>query len=288
MTKTILITGANGKVSSGVIQHLKASGAKLRALVRSAARAGGLGDGVEIVEGNLEKPPTLGRAFAGVDTVFLLCPPGPRAPEQSSNGLWAARQAGAKKVVRMSAVGAAHDAPTINSRLHALSDEEVAASGLDWTIVKPHAFMQNLLGSAQQIAGEGALYYAGADARMGMVDVRDISELVARVLVTDGHSGKRYTLTGPKSIDMHEVAAALSRAVGKPVKYVAVPVAAAQAAMAKAGVDEWRINSLGDYLTAYGSGWGDFATEDFPQLMGKPARSIDDFANAFAGAFGKK
>jgi uncharacterized protein YbjT (DUF2867 family) len=288
MATTILITGATGKVSSGLIRLLQSSGVQLRALVRSAARAGDLGGGVEIVEGDLEKPKTLPRAFEGVDTLWLLCQAGPRAPEQSSNGLWAARQAGVKKVVRLSVIGAALDAPTINTRLHALSDEELAASGLDWTLLMPHSFMQNLLGNAHTVAAQGALYHAGGDARMGMVDARDISELAAHVLTSNGHSGKRYTVTGPKSISLHEVAEALSRAVGRPIKYVPVPIAAAEEAMAKAGVDEWRIHSVGDYLTAFSRGWSDVVSEDFPRLMGKPARSIDDFAATYAAAFGKK
>jgi uncharacterized protein YbjT (DUF2867 family) len=64
--------------------------------------------GVEIQVGDLEKPWTLGPAFVGADTVWILAPPGPRAPEQCSNALWTARQGGATRVVRMSAFGAAH------------------------------------------------------------------------------------------------------------------------------------------------------------------------------------
>ena len=123
MSKTVLITGANWNVSSGIIANLKSSGNKLRTLVRKADKAEALKQqGVEAVIGDLEKPWTLAPAFEGVDTVWLLSPPGPRAPEQQSNGIWAARQAGVKHIVRMSAVGAAHDASTMNSRLHALSD----------------------------------------------------------------------------------------------------------------------------------------------------------------------
>ena len=143
MSKTILITGATGNVSSGIIAKLKGPGHSLRALVHSPEKAAALKQqGIEVHAGDLEKPWTLGPAFAGADTVWILTPPGPRAPEQSSNALWAARQGGAKHVVRMSAVGAAHKAPTINSRLHALSDAELAASGIPFTILKPHFFAQ--------------------------------------------------------------------------------------------------------------------------------------------------
>lgn len=286
MPRTILITGATGSISSGIIPQLRKSDIKVRALVRGAASAKGL-EGVEIVEGDLERPRTLPRVFEGVDIAWLLSPPGPRAPEQQSNAIWAARQAGVRKAVRSSAIGAAHDAPTINGRLHALSDEELSKSGMEWTILKPLGFMQNLFGSAPQIA-EGVLYSGTGDSRQGMIDVRDISEVAARVLTTEGHGGRTYTLSGPRSISYGDIAASFSRALGKPVKYVPLPADAVEEALAKQGLDEWRINFLGDYMNAYARGWGDFVTDDVQTLLGKPARSIDDFAHDFASVFTRK
>lgn len=79
--------------------------------------------------GDLEQPSSLTDAFAGVDTLWLLTATGPQAPHASSNAVWAARQAGIGHIVRLSAMGAAHDAPTRNVRMHALSDVELQASG---------------------------------------------------------------------------------------------------------------------------------------------------------------
>jgi uncharacterized protein YbjT (DUF2867 family) len=157
MPKTILITGATGNVSSGIIAQLNGSEHRLRALVRNPEKAEELRrQGVDIRVGDLEKPWTLGPTFAGADIVWILAPPGPRAPEQCSNALWAARQGGAKHVVRMSAFGAAHTAPTINSRLHALSDAELVGSGIPFTILKPHFFAQNLIMAAQSVVQQAA------------------------------------------------------------------------------------------------------------------------------------
>jgi uncharacterized protein YbjT (DUF2867 family) len=188
----------------------------------------------------------------------------------------------------MSAIGAAHDAPTINSRLHALSDAELAASGIPYTILRPHAFMQNLMMSAQSVAEQGALYLALGEGRLGMIDARDVAEAAARVLTTAGHENKIYTLTGPRAVSLAEVAAALGAALGKPVKYVPIPIEAADEAMAKMGLDEWTRTLSTDYFAAYSRNWADAVTGDFSQLVGRPARSIDDFARDFAGAFGKR
>jgi len=288
MSKTILITGASGNISSGIIAQLKGSKYRLLALVRNPEKAEELKkQGIELRVGDLEKPWTLGPAFTGADTVWILAPPGPRAPEQCSNALWAARQAGAKHVVRLSAFGASHTAPTINSRLHALSDAEVAASDIPFTILKPHYFMQNLLMAAQSIAQQGTMYFALADGKMGLIDSRDISEFAAHVLSSSGHEGKTYTLTGPASVSMSQIATAIGEAIGKTVTYVPVTAEVERQAMLTMGIDEWMANLMGNYSAAYSANWGDLVTDDFQRVIGKLPRSIEQFSKDFAGAFRK-
>jgi uncharacterized protein YbjT (DUF2867 family) len=284
--KTILITGATGKVSAGILEHLVGDkSVKLRALVRDENKAAALQSrGVELAVGDLERPRTLPAAFEGIDTVWLLSPPGPRAPEQQSNGLWAARSAGVKRVVRMSVIKSGHDAPTINARMHGLSDAELMASGLRYTILKPHFFLQNLFGSAATIK-QGSLYYPMGSAKLGMIDSRDISDVAARVLVEDRFDGRSLTLTGPESIDFQRVAKSFSNAIGKPVSYVPVPLAAAVDGFKKAGLGEWSVTALEDYMAAYAAGWGDFVTDDVREVLGRAARSIDDFTRDHAAAF---
>jgi uncharacterized protein YbjT (DUF2867 family) len=269
-----------------LIPLLREGGAHVRALVRNPAKAGALAPlGVELVEGDLDRPRTLGRGFDGVDTLMSIVPPGARAPQQTSSLLWAARQAGVRHVVRLSAVGAAHDAPTLNSRLHALSDAELERSGIAYTILKPHFFMQNLFMSRDSIAKEGAIYMALGDGKLGMIDVADIAAVAARVLLDPAaHAGKTYTPTGPKSIGLHEVAAAFSEALRKPVRYVPIPVEAAAQALAGFGLDELTIDMLTDYFRAYAAGWGDFVTDDVERITGRPARSIAELAQAVAPA----
>jgi len=232
---TILLTGANGKSSTATIAALKGTGHKVIGLVRDAAKGKDLG--IDLRVGDLERPRTLEGVFNGVDAAWLVGPPSPQAPYHASNALWAAKQAGVKHVVRMSAVGAAHDAPTVNSRLHALSDAEVAASGIPFTILKPHFFLQNLLFSAGTIAQEGAMYWAFGEAKFPAIDVDDIGAVAARILADPRpHAGKTYTLTGGTAVSMHQVAAAFGEAIGKPVKYVPVSVATIVEGLARMGV----------------------------------------------------
>ena len=285
---TILVTGANGNVSSATIRALQGKGHRIVGLVRDPAKGAALEKlGVELVVGDLQKLRTVESAFEGIDTAFLCCSPGFMAPLMLSNALWAARRGGAKHVVRLSAVGAAHDAPKLNSRLHALSDSEAMQSGLKWTLLKPHFFMQNLLMAAGSVQAQGQLYFALGDAKVPMVDLRDIGAAAAAVLADPAaHAGKTYTLTGA-AVTLGQVAAAIGEAVGKPVGYVPVPVAAAVENMTKMGADEYSQVAVRDYFAAYSGGWQSTPTSSVKDLTGQDPRTIADFARDHAAAFGK-
>ncbi len=160
------------------------------------------------------------------------------------------------------------------------------ASGLPYNIIRPHFFMQNTMMAAQTVASEGVVYMAFKDGKVGMIDVRDVADVAVKVLTEDGHEGKTYTLTGPASISFHDVAAALSKALGKQVNYVDVPLEAAQQGMISMGLPEWVANAFGKYFEVFSEGYGDFTTPDVEEITGHPARSYETFARDFAQVFG--
>ena len=92
MSRTVLITGATGTVSTALLDGLRVADVALRALVRDASRADGLRERAEVVVGDLDDPRSLPPAFAGVQDLWLLTPNSPRAPENNMNALWAARR----------------------------------------------------------------------------------------------------------------------------------------------------------------------------------------------------
>jgi uncharacterized protein YbjT (DUF2867 family) len=289
MTRTLLLTGATGMVSSALIQSLKgAEDVTLRALVRDHKKAEALRQqGIQAAIGDLDDPESLSAAFEGVSDLWLLNAVSPRQPENSMNALWAAKRAGVERVVRMSAIGAAHDAPSRNGRLHALSDAELMASSLKWTILRPHFFMQNLLMSAQSIAQQGEFYLAMGQGKLGMIDARDIAAFAARVLTSapELHHGRIYTLTGPASISLDEAAAQLSAGLDRAVRYVPVSNDVARQSMLGFGMPAWLVGMLTEYATAYSANWGDFTTPHVQDILGRPARSVLDFAREHAAAF---
>jgi len=288
MSRTLLITGATGNVSTALLDALKDSDLRLRALIRDDSKAATVRDrGAHVHIGDLDDARSLPPAFDGVDDVWLLPPNGPRSSENSMNALWAARQAGVQRVVRLSAVRAAHDAPTRSGRLHALSDHELQASGMNWTILRPHWFMQNLINESGDIAANGTFSLNAADARLGMIDVRDIAELAAQVLTDppEHHHGKVYTPTGPRSISFAEVARQISRVLGRTVDYIPNPDETERAALLSAGVPAWIADMLIEYGQAYSAGWGDFTTSDYQDVVGHSPRDVADFIRDHAAAF---
>jgi uncharacterized protein YbjT (DUF2867 family) len=277
--KPILVTGATGNISSLVIPQLRAAGAKVRALVHNADKAKALADkGIEAIVGDFENAAQLQKAFDGVSAVFLLTPFGEKADALARNAIAAARKSGNPYVVRLSVIKAGPDAPTANTRSHGQTEKDLGESGLPVALLRPHYFMQNIFGSAQSIATEGVFYQGMGEAKLAMIDVRDIADAAAAVLLDARHAGKTYSLTGPASISWHTAAQAFSTALGRPIRYVAVPPDAVADSIRKIGWGEWAATVMRDYSAAYGSGWGDFVTEDVKKLTGHPARSIEQFA----------
>ena len=285
----VLVTGATGSVSSSLLAALRGrSGVHTRALVHDPAKAAGLEkEGHEVVVADLEEPDTLAAAFDGADILFLLTPASALEPSMGSNAVAAARRAGVHHIVRNSAIKAGHDAPNRNGRLHAQVEDAVKASGIPWTILRPHYYMQNLLSSAASVASGGTLYMNMGAGRVGMIDARDVGVFAAKVIENPGrHAGKTYTPTGPKSVTMADAADALAKVLGKPVTYAALPQDAARQAMLGFGLSRWFVGNVVDYGTIYSEGWGDFVTSDFTDVTGHGARSFEQFARDFAPAFG--
>ena len=283
----ILVTGASGNVSSALIANLVDKGASVRGLVRDESKGESLKDsGVEVVIGNLNDQGSIEKALEGIEKVFLLTPVGEDAPQLAKNVIDAALKQGSPYIVRMSAVGAASDAPSRNSRAHAETEADLKNSGLPYTILKPHFFMQNMMMAAESIASEGKIYMPFKDGKLGMVDIRDIADVAAVILTEEGYEGKTYTPSGPKSISLSEVAAAFSSALDKEVNYIDVPMEAADESLSGMGFPDWNKEAYLEYFQAYSEGWGDYTSSDVEDITGNPARSIETFAKDFAQVFG--
>ncbi len=282
----ILVTGATGRTSGEVVKALLAKGEQVRALVRDPQKAERIqGPGVELQVGDVEKPETWDAAWQGVDKVFLLSPEGPQMAEVHGKFADTAKRAGVRHLVRMSLLVSNPDSPLVIAKWHGEADQSVADSGIPYTIIRPAPFMQTILASARMIASDGTFSGAQGDGKVGVIDNRDIGNVVATVLTSDGHEGKTYPLTGPEALSMAEQAGKLSAVLGKEVKYVNVPQDKAKADMMAMGMPDWMADGWVAIAMMISTGAGNMVTPMVKEVTGEEPRSFDQFARDFADAF---
>jgi uncharacterized protein YbjT (DUF2867 family) len=283
----ILVTGGTGTTGREIINELKKSGATgVRALVRDRAKASFISEaGFEIVEGDFERPETLDAALAGVERALLLTAPSPQTFEQQRAFIEAAKRAGVRHVVKVSAFGADANAPEGFGKWHGQAEDFLKESGLSWTILQPNFFMQNLLGQAAQIAAEGKIYQPVGDAKASFIDVRDIAAVASRTLTEDGHEGKTYVLTGPEALSLVEVAAKLSDATAREIVYVPITPEQFRAGALAAGLPEWLVGALERLNEILAAGYAATVTDDVRRVAGREPITFDEFARDHAKAF---
>jgi uncharacterized protein YbjT (DUF2867 family) len=284
----IVVTGATGKIGSELVRLLRERGEAVRALVRSREKGVELAElGAELAVGDLDDAASLDAAFTGADRLFLLAPAGPEQTALQHNAIEAAKKAGIGHVVKLSALGAAPDSPVALGRWHAETEAELAASGLAWTVLQPHSFMQNLLGSAGTVAGQGMLFAPVGDGAVALVDTRDVAAVAAEVLADPAqHAGRTYVVTGGQAVTYAQVAQALGAAIGKPVQYVDVPPEAAGDGMRQAGLPGWLVDDLLGLFAIFKAGHGAATTDVVRTVGGREPTSIEQFARDHAAAFG--
>ena len=277
----ILITGATGAIGRELIRELITAGASVRAMARNSAQAG-LPEGVTVVPGDFTQPATFAAALAGVDHVFLLQNPNPDMVAQQADFLAAAKSAGVQHVVKLSAIGASANSKVRIGRLHGEAEQQLAATGLGWTYLRPSFFMQNTLLFAPTIAREGKFYSPTGAGLMGFVDVRDIAAVAAVALTQAGHQGKTYTLTGPAPLNHVQVAEKISAVIGKPVEFVDITPEQFKTGAVEHGVSPWLADALNELYAVVRAGYTGVVTSDVARLTGRPPASFDDFAQRYA------
>jgi uncharacterized protein YbjT (DUF2867 family) len=245
----ILVTGAAGSSGSAVVREFARRNAPVRALVRSRARAGGLEalPGVELAEGDMRRPETLGAALRGVERALMISSSDAEMVETQCTFVDAAKRAGVRHIVKLSGKesGVGFDAKRFRfTRMHEEIEAYLEGSGLAWTHLRPSQFMQVYLREAPSIASQGALRLPLADARLSPVDLEDIAKVAFALLHQDGHEGKTYEMTGPEALTMAEVVERISDAIGKAVRYVNVSDAERREALRSAGTPSYFADAL--------------------------------------------
>ncbi|WP_069173955.1 NAD(P)H-binding protein [Streptomyces griseus] len=268
-TGTTLVIGATGTTGSRTAAQLSAAGHRVKAASRKAVGV----PGAEPVAFDWYDPATHAAALDGTDRVYLVPPVGDADPAAVMVPfLRQARTAGVHRAVLLSSSAVPEGGPAVGAVHRALPDlfEQ-------WAVLRPSWFMQNFTGThahALSIREEGVVRSATGSGRVGFVDVEDIAAVAVRALTGEPAPNADLVLTGPEALSYDDIAAALTRATGRPVKHHRLSYEQMRDRLA-AHVPKEFASLLAGMDRAIAEGAEDRVTDTVQRLTGRPAGTFE-------------
>ena len=280
----ILVTGATGNIGSELVKHLAATGKPLRVVTRSEAKVSHLDPRIERVIGDLHDVSVVRKALQGVERLFML-------PVLFDNNhtadrllLEEAKRAGLKHVVMISSNTVRLDIKGIAS-LHRDKEQLAQESGVPWTLLRPGAFMSNVLQWIPTIKSQSKVFNPTADGKFAPISPHDIASVATLALISDGHEGKTYELTGGQLLSAHDQVRILSDVLNKPIRCVDVPIEADVEKLRAAGIPQLFVDGLAILWARLREGKGTFQTDQVQKLTGKSPQTFETWCQEHRFAF---
>jgi NAD(P)H dehydrogenase (quinone) len=285
------VVGATGNSGRAVVKELEGLGERPVCVVRNADKAREvLGASAKITIAELDDRAGMAEALAGAKRVFIVTGHNPSSAAQQINVIDAAKAAGAEYVVKISG-GRAVVGPNVeslNGRAHYEIEEYLKSCGLQWCILSPGLFMQNMLGQAANIKQGGKIAQPWPkDLSVALIDVRDTGALGARVLRDPGkYAGKIYSFTG-LSTTYGEFANVIAEELGKPIAYAALTLEQAEQGMKARGLPDWLVaHALAMARAGAGGAFSKENTQPIRDIVGRAPITTRQFVQDFRSAFG--
>ena len=282
--RPILVTGATGNTGRAIVDALADRGAPVRAMVRTEADRGRVRAGVEVVVADFDEAAAIEAALDGAERAYLVTPSSERAEEQQKRFADLAAKAGTRHLVVLSQLGSEEHSPVRFLRYHAAVERHIRDLGIGYTFLRPNLYFQGLLMFTGSISAEGKFFAPIGDAAVSAVDVRDIAAVAAVALTEAGHEGATYTLTGPEAITHAQIAAALTAALGRTVRFVDVPPEAFADSI-RGLLPPWQVDGLLEDYAHYRRGEAATVSPAIAEVTGTAPRGIEQFARDYAAAF---
>lgn len=276
----IIVTGGTGKIGRELVTQLKDSQHAFRVMARRPDAAKAQFGDIDAVYGDMDRPDTLAKALEGGTSLFLLCPHGPEMVQRQLAVIIAARQAGIKRIVKLSGTAASirEDSPAGTGREHWYIEEALKASGMEYVILRANMFMQNLLDiSAPMVAkGKPVVMPFKRELTVCFVDTRDIAECALQGLTQDEHANQTYDVSGRTS-SFGELSEVLSNALDRKVKYQPVPLRLALTVQRLKGASAWLVSHQGEMLSLFRQGASASNSDAIARITGHAPRSLQEF-----------
>jgi uncharacterized protein YbjT (DUF2867 family) len=159
-------------------------------------------------------------------------------------------------------------------------------SGINWTILRPHHFMQNLLTQREYIINDGVVYSPSGDGRIPYVDARDIAAVAVVTLTKPEHRDQTYVITGSEALSYRQATEIISNTIGRKLRFIDETPDETRARREREGYPPEIVQSMlaiGAYQRAGGKTVT--ITSVISDLTGRPAHTFPQFASDYAAVF---
>jgi uncharacterized protein YbjT (DUF2867 family) len=283
----ITVVGSTGTIGSEVVRLLSHAEAPTRAVFRDPRKLQRLSN-VVWVQADLQDARVLEPTLAGTARLFLLTDNHAGFGELQIRILRAADRLGVEHVVKLSALGASDHSKSWIAREHWQVEQALQASSMTWTILRPHAFMQNWLGDlADSVRNDTVIESPIGDGRVPFIDTRDIAAVALEALLRPQiHAGHRYFLTGGEAVGFADVAAVLTDLIGRTVTYRPISMDEERARMEATGVPPDQVDAT-LAIAAYQRAGGptSIVSDKVERILGRRPLTIGDFVRDHAHRF---
>lgn len=273
----ILVTGATGTNGKALVAQLIKRNADFVVGARNVSHAREvLGNGVEIRTFDFADTSTYDKALENIGKVFVLGPPLTlELYELVYPFLEHLKSTGISRVVYFSALKAERMGDKLD--FHTKIEEKLKEGFYDYTILKPSFFSQNFRNyEGENILERGMVFMPAGDGKVGFIDVEDIADVAAEVLLSDGHSRKTYELTGPELLSYHDAASLLSEQLGRTISYPNPTPDTFKEVLKGSGAPEFIGNYLTDVYQLISRGDVNFLTDNVEVITGKKPTSLKE------------
>ena len=277
-----LVTTATGQVGRATVRDLLARRMSVRAATRHPDADHRLPSECEVVRLDPRESTTLAayldEVLDGVDRVFLASANHAGQVAFEMAVIDAAARAGVRRIVKLSGPNPSPDAELVTDRWHAQIEAHLGASGIPSVSLRPSSFMTNLLALADPVRTAGALPAPTAAARVAFIDPRDVAAVSAALLAAPRDpSQASLVLTGPEALSYDEIATAVAGVTGRPVAFLPVTPEQARQAMESAGLPGDLVELFLAVYRLQREGHFAAVTDTLPRVLGRPARTIEEF-----------
>ncbi len=277
---TVLVIGGTGVAGSAVVERLQQAGSDVRCMTRYSNKVPDMPSGVKGVVGDLAKPSTLGLAFTGVDSVFMLTPLSQNETDMGLAAVAAAQEAGVQRLVYMSVPmrPGTERIPHFKSKLPV--EQAIKDSGIPYTLLRPNNFYQNdYLWCRAAVMSYGVYPQPIGSVGLNRVDVRDVADAAVNALTQAGFEGKDFPLHGPDLLTGEMVALTFSNHLGRQIRYGGDSLEY-WAKQAQHMMPEWMVKSLRamyEYVQQRGMIANASELAQTQAILGHPPRGFDAF-----------